>query len=63
MKSTKFIACVLGTVAIVWLSLAGKMDGNVALSLSVVIGGYYGGNSYINGKALANGKDTNGADR
>lgn len=55
MKSTKFIACVLGIITTVWLALAGKMDGNVTIALSVVIGGYYGGNSYITGKAIANG--------
>lgn len=57
MKSTKFLACVLGSLVILWLALAGKMDGNVSMALSVVIGGFYGGNSYISGKALANGKD------
>lgn len=59
MTSTKFIACILGTIATVWLALAGKMDGNVTMALSVVIGGYYGGNSYVTGKALSNGKDPN----
>ncbi len=56
MKSTKFIVCLLGVVTTLWLALVGKMDGNVTMALSVVIGGYYGANGYITGKSLVNGK-------
>ena len=57
-QSTKFIACFLGLVVTFCLAWAGKMDGNVTMALSVVVGGYYTSNAYVTGKAVANGKPT-----
>lgn len=47
MKNRKFIACILGCVIVTWITLAGKMSGDVATALSVVIGGFYGANAAI----------------
>lgn len=52
----KFAGMWAGVAVILLTALTGHMDGNVALSLSVVVGGFYGGNSYVSGKALAVGK-------
>jgi hypothetical protein len=60
-NSTKFVACIMGIVTTLWITLAGKMDGDVTMAFAIIIGGYYGGNSYITGKALSNGKHPNGA--
>lgn len=60
MNNTKFVACVMGVIATLWLAIIGKMDGNVTLCLTTVIGGYYGANAVITRKALENGKDPNG---
>jgi hypothetical protein len=62
-NSTKFITCVLGIITTLWITLVGKMSGDVTMALAIVIGGYYGGNSYITGKALTNGKHPNGLEK
>jgi hypothetical protein len=58
MKSTKFIACMFGALALVVAAFAGKFTGELGLAVSGMVCSYIGGNSYITGKALANGKDT-----
>lgn len=57
MKNTKFITCLLGLAALVGVTLAGKLDGNFTIGLSVVIGGFYGGNVLNTRASLANGKE------
>lgn len=54
-KSSKFIVCLLGCLLIAWLAPIGKLDGNVTMAMSIVIGGYYTANGYITGKSLATG--------
>ena len=56
MKNRKFIACLLGCAIITWVTLAGKMTGDVAVALSVVIGGFYSGDTLITRAALYSGK-------
>jgi hypothetical protein len=51
--STKFIACITGIITILCITMVGKMTGDVTMALAIVIGGYYGGNSYITSKALS----------
>jgi hypothetical protein len=48
----KFTACLLGAFVILVVALAGKMDGNLALCLSVVIGGFYTGDAAITRAAI-----------
>ena len=61
MTSTKFWLGVLGVGAVTVVALAGKMDGNVALSICAVVGAPIVGNTMITKAALENGKDVNGA--
>jgi hypothetical protein len=58
MKSTKFIACIFGTTALIAAAFAGHFSGELGLAVSGMVCSYIGGNSYITGKALANGKET-----
>ena len=52
----KFAGLLLGCFVILVTAILGKMDANVMLSLSAVIGGFYGSNGYIEGAALKAGK-------
>jgi hypothetical protein len=55
MKHTKFVACLLGLGATFYITMVGKMSGDVATALSVICGGYYGANSLITTTSLKNG--------
>lgn len=57
MKHTKFVACLVGLIATVIVTVAGKMDANFTIALSVIVGGFYGSNTLNTRAALANGKD------
>jgi uncharacterized membrane protein YjjB (DUF3815 family) len=56
-KNTKFIALILGLIATVLITLAGKMTGEVATLLGSLVIGFYGGNVINTRAALSNGKD------
>ena len=58
-SSTKFIACLLSLAIIAFKEVTSDM----VLALGIVVGGYYGGNSYITAKALSNGKHPNGLEK
>jgi predicted membrane-bound spermidine synthase len=51
-NSTKFIVALVGLVVTLWVTLAGKMDGDVTMALAIIVGGYFGANGFITGKAL-----------
>jgi hypothetical protein len=55
MKHTKFIVCLLGLGATFYLTVVGRMSGDVATALSVICGGYYTGNTMITTTSLKNG--------
>jgi hypothetical protein len=51
-KHTKFVACILGLAIIAFKDVTPDM----VMALGIVVGGYYGGNTYITSKAIASGK-------
>jgi hypothetical protein len=51
-NSTKFVVSLVGLGVTLWVTLAGKMDGDVTMALAIVVGGYFGANGFITGKAL-----------
>jgi hypothetical protein len=53
LNSTKFVVSLVGLGVILWVTLAGKMDGDVTMALAIVVGGYFGANGYITGKAVS----------
>jgi hypothetical protein len=56
LNSTKFIVALVGLGVTLWVTLAGKMDGDVTMALAIVVGGYFGANSFITGKAVTSTK-------
>jgi hypothetical protein len=61
-RHTKFVAAIYGLTILAVTALVGKFTGELGLYVSGIVGAYTAGNSYITGKALANGKEPNGAE-
>ena len=56
LKHTKLLACVLGVLCLTIAAFAGKFTGELGLAVSGMVCAFIGGNSFITGKALSNGK-------
>lgn len=56
MKNTKFIACILGVVALFIPVLLGKFTTEYGLAVSGIVLGYFGGNTLITRAAIHSGK-------
>jgi uncharacterized protein (DUF2141 family) len=59
LNSTKFVVC-LAALAIIAFK---QVTSDMVMALTVVVGGYYGANGYITGRAFANGKHPNGTEK
>ena len=56
LKHTKLAACILGVVVLFLAAMADKFTGELGLAVSGMVCAFIGGNSFITGKALSNGK-------
>ena len=58
--STKFFACMVGTLGLLGCALAGKFTGELGMWVATIVCAFCGANAVITRAALQNGKDPNG---